>query len=136
LRAQLADPILVSYLREHSLDLALKCIQRKKERSMGVLVERENRLEVIEYYELDPSQEYPFAYAGMMAISFSFLRKMASIDLPLHRVWKKSGKKMAWKRERLIFDALHYAEKSGAVCYPAETIYAPIKTLEDASDNR
>jgi len=133
----LADPAdlkLIGYARETGADVVLKCVERKSpQESMGVLVEREGRIEVTEYIDLDPSQEYPYAYTGMMAIRFSFFRQMGKISLPVHWVQKQHPgyPHKVWKREKFIFDILPYAKKVLTLSYPRSQCYAPIKSAQD-----
>lgn len=123
-----ADRALISYLRSERADLAVKCIEQEEMgESMGALVEREGRLEIVEYTELDPLTEYPYRYTGMMAATLSFMKRLAGVDLPLHWVWKKDH----WKAERFLFDALFFADSAKAICYPRDQIYAPLKTLKN-----
>ncbi len=98
---------------------------------MGALVERRGRLEIMEYTETASSCFYPYSYTGMMACTMAFMEKMGNVDLPIHWVWKQFGSRWAWKGERFIFDALPYAERPEALCYPKEQVYAPLKSRED-----
>lgn len=127
----LADPAdvkLVGYAREGKADVVLKCVERKSpQESMGSLVERGGRIEVVEYIDLDPAAKYVYAYTGMMAIRLSFFRQMAEVDLPLHWVRKQN----LWKREKFIFDILPFAKKVLALSYPRSQCYAPIKSAQD-----
>ena len=126
-----ADPFLISHHRESKSDATLKCVERlRPDESIGAIVERNGRLEIVEYLDLNPREQYRYNNTGMMAMSLSFIRKMASIDLPLHSVRKKIGGKWVEKGERFIFDALKYADRVAAICYPREICYAPIKSLE------
>ena len=129
LLANPADPVFISYLRKKNADAAVKCIERKAgDAPMGALVEREGRIEILEYTEADRCMEYRYSYTGMIAMKHSFMKRMAKIELPLHWVWKKEGDSFAWKGERFIFDALPYATRAEALCYPREEIYAPLKS--------
>lgn len=135
LLAEPADPVFMSFMREKEADAGIKCIERKAgDPPMGALVRRADRLEIVEYTEVDPTFPISYCYTGMMALKLSFMQKMAKIDLPLHWVWKKSGDTFAWKGERFIFDALPYAEKAEALSYPSSQIYAPIKNKENLED--
>jgi hypothetical protein len=134
LLADPADPVFVSFARKTDADTALKCIERTAGDVMGALVEREGRIEVVEYIDADAAVQYRYSYAGMMAMKLSFMRRMANVDLPLHCVWKKAKDAFAWKREMFIFDALPYADRAKALCYPRGQIYAPLKSKENLAE--
>ncbi|MBX7066463.1 MAG: UTP--glucose-1-phosphate uridylyltransferase [Parachlamydiales bacterium] len=120
------DPKLFENLEE----VAIQCIEREEsDRSMGVLVEREGKIEVVEYTELDPAQTYKYAYSGQLAFDFSFFCKMGEKELPIH--WVQKGE--VWKGEQFIFDCLKYAEKVRPVCVDRKTHYAPIKGPESVA---
>ncbi len=52
------DPALIGYARERKADVVVQCIERSGlYPSMGALVEREGKLEVVEYTERDPLEE-------------------------------------------------------------------------------
>ncbi|MBU6446996.1 MAG: UTP--glucose-1-phosphate uridylyltransferase, partial [Verrucomicrobia bacterium] len=124
------DPKLLEGLEE----VTIQCIQREKEdRSMGVLVEREGRFEIVEYTELDPTQEYPYAYSGGLGFDFAFFCKMGDVDLPLHWVQKSVNGQQVWVGEQFIFDCLKYAKKVRPVCVDRKTHYAPIKGRESVA---
>jgi len=130
-----ADPIFLSYLQNRRADAVVKCVERKpKDVSMGALVTREGRLEIVEYTELDPSMDPRYSYIGMMAFTLSFMKRMAAVDLPLHWVWKKAGDRFAWKGERFLFDSLPFADEAAALCYPREKVYAPLKSKENLEE--
>ena len=126
------DPQLLSYLHREKADIAIKCIEKKEaDAPMGVLIEREGRLEVTEYTELDPDEHYRYCYTGMMALTISVFHRLKEVDFPLHLAWKKQGKNFVWKQERFLFDALGLADRALALCYPKEQIYAPLKKIEN-----
>ncbi len=126
--ADLADRSLVGFIRETDADIALKCIE--KEESTGVLVEREGKIEIVEYMELDPNEQYHYSNTGLMAISLPFFEKIKNVDLPLHFVKKNipGTKKVGWKGEKFIFDAFPFG-KVAALCVPKSSCYAPIKSM-------
>lgn len=127
-----ADPVLISCLRASKADVVVKCIeQHEAEPSMGALVERMGRLEIVEYTELDTLAEYRYRYTGMMAMTLAFMKRLAGSDLPLHWVWKQNGKLSAWKGERFLFDALALANHAEALCYPRNQIYEPLKSIKN-----
>jgi ADP-heptose:LPS heptosyltransferase len=130
----LGDPFdldLIAQTRAKKADVAVKCIEKTSlYPSMGMLVEKEGKYQVVEYTELDPSHEYRLAYSGQMAFDFSFFCKMADVTMPLHWVRKKLDRHWIWKGEQFIFDVLPFASRVEAVIAPRESCYAPLKSPE------
>lgn len=125
------DPLLISSLRMKNADIAVQCIERgAADRSMGVLVENGDKIEIIEYTDLDSTKEYKYAYSGQLAFSFPFFCKMGEVELPIHWVRKTMRGRPIWKGERFIFDVFPYAKKSCSLCVSRETHYAPVKGPE------
>ena len=125
------DPALITYARSEKADVVIQCIERSERYpSMGALVERAGKIEVVEYTELDPAETYKYAYSGQLIFDFSFFCKMADISLPLHWVRKRSDPIWIWKGEQFIFDVLPYASRARAVVAPRESCYAPLKGPE------
>jgi len=128
--SEIFSPPMVSHGYREKADAVVQCIERaKSDQSMGVLVEKKG-VEIVEYTELDPSQEYKYAYSGQLTFSFDFFCKMSEIELPFHWVRKKVDERWVWKGEQFIFDVLPYAACVRAVQVPRETHYAPIKGPE------
>ncbi len=130
-----ADRSLIQYARLKGSDAVIKCVLRESpSESMGAIVEREGRLEVLEYTDLDPSVSYVYSNTGMMAMKLSFLCQMAKVDLPVHWVKKSipGTKKWGWKGEKFIFDCFPFGEIS-ALCYSKKDCYAPLKSLDSLS---
>jgi len=130
------DAAMISYARETKADVVVKCLhQDEADPAMGRLVEKGDRIEIVEYTELDPTQDYQFAYCGQMVFDLSFFRHMAEIELPTHWVRKKIGAGLdailAWKGELYIFDVLPYTTRAKAICAPRATCFAPVKNLEN-----
>jgi ADP-heptose:LPS heptosyltransferase len=134
LLADPADPAFLSYMREKDADAGIKCIERKAGDAMGAVVEREGRLEIVEYTEADPSLHYPYSYAGMMAMKLTFMKRMTKVELPLHWVWKRASDRFGWKGEHFIFDALPFADQTVSLSYPRSQIYAPLKSKENLEE--
>ena len=129
-----ADASLIAHHRTSGAEATIKFVERiRSDESMGVLVAREGNLEIVEYLDLNPAEQYRYNYTGMMAMNLSFIRKIALIDLPLHPVRKKIDGKWVLKGERFIFDSLKYAEKTTSLCYTRESCYAPLKSLDQLS---
>ncbi len=132
------DRVTISYVDNplsHPLDpnlmqgeVAIQCIEREEgDHSMGVLVEREGKMEVVEYTEFDRSQKYKYAYSGQLGFDFAFFCQMGERELPLHWVEKAMDGTTVRKGEQFIFDCLPYAKKIHPVCVERATHYAPIK---------
>lgn len=125
------DPGLIYQARKEEADATVQCIERlKSDEKMGALVEKGDKIEIIEYTELNPDQEYKYAYSGQIAFALPFFRKMAQKELPLHWVRKKMEDRWIWKGEQFIFDAFPFASRVRAFEVPRETHYAPVKDLE------
>lgn len=109
-------------------DVVVQCIERTQEDlSMGVLVELEGKWQVVEYTELDPNQNYKYAYSGQIAFDFSFFCQMSNVELPIHWIYKKMAGKMVWKKETFLFDVFQYAKDIRLLCVEKQTHFAPIK---------
>ncbi len=122
------DPALIFHARAEQADATVQCIERnQQDRSMGVLVEKGEKIEIMEYTELDSSREYRYGYSGQIAFTLPFFCKMAQIDLPIHSVRKNIEGRWVWKREQFIFDVLPYAARARAFQVPRKTHYAPLK---------
>lgn len=125
------DSELIAHHLASQSDVTLKCIERlHPQESMGALVERCGRIEIVEYLDLDPALDYLYANTGIMVMSPSFLAKMAKRELPFHFVKKQFNGEFVLKCERFIFDAIPYALKVEAISAFRETCYAPVKSLE------
>lgn len=134
----LADPLdgtLIAYHRKMGSDVTLKCVERlSPQESMGALVERKGHIEIVEYLDLNRQETYRYNNTGMMVMNLSFMQEMASKELPIHWVEKKIDSKWVRKGEKFIFDALKYAKKVNALCYPRELCYAPLKSLDQLDE--
>jgi UDP-N-acetylglucosamine/UDP-N-acetylgalactosamine diphosphorylase len=143
----LADPFdaeLFGYHERNKNSITLKCCLKKEpQEKVGVLVQRQGKIEVVEYSELpekarfaaDPSGQLLYKYANLSLFCFSMeqIRELAvcSTTLPLHKSLKNAlqneKKTMAWKFETFIFDLLPHATKTGVLLYPRERCFAPLK---------
>ncbi|HSX11632.1 MAG TPA: UTP--glucose-1-phosphate uridylyltransferase [Chlamydiales bacterium] len=128
----LSDPFDAGLIaKARGSEVAVQCIERTPlYPSMGALVERSGRMEIVEYTDLDPAADYKLAYSGQMAFDLSFFRKMAEVPLPTHWVKKKLDDRWIWKGEQYLFDALPHASRVEAIVSPCETCYAPVKSRE------
>ncbi len=148
----LADPFqldLIGYNALHDNDMTIACITRENpEEHVGVLVEQDGKLKVVEYTELDDSErfarlsdgslKYPFANISYFAFSLSFIKKIRAHtpqDLPLHLARKKvtiDGREVSClKSEYFIFDLVNFADKVEALLLPRKDYFSPLKTKSD-----
>jgi NDP-sugar pyrophosphorylase family protein len=130
----LADPfdrVMIAEARRQQADVVAQCIERgPSDLSMGVIVEKEGKIQVVEYTDLDPTQEYKYAYSGALVFKYSFFCKMAEAELPIHWVKKSLDGKFVWKGEKFIFDVFPFARRVAPLCVYRDTHYAPIKGPE------
>lgn len=123
------DPGLIASI--HEADVAIQCIERNsQDQSMGALIEKDGKTQILEYTDLDPEQEYKYAYSGQLVFRFPFFCKMGKVKLPVHWVKKEVDGQAVWKGEHFIFDVFPFAKK--VRCFPVnrKTHYAPIKHAE------
>lgn len=152
----LADPFdqeLVGYQDLHKAQVTIKCTSRSSpEEKTGILVQRNGRIEVVEYSEFpeherlalneDGSMKHLCANLSLFCFDMEFIKELsAQKPLPLHLAHKavtyldETGKEiqperpMAWKFEQFIFDVLPLAEKIRALLYPRNVCYAPLKNF-------
>jgi UDP-N-acetylglucosamine/UDP-N-acetylgalactosamine diphosphorylase len=128
-----ADLRLFGQLQATQADVVVQCVLREDPKeALGALVEREGKIEIVEYFDLSSSATYFYSYTGTMVLSLSFLLSMQSYELPLHRVRKRPPgcANYVWKQEKFIFDALPFANRTIALSYPRRLCYAPLKSLD------
>lgn len=119
------DPALIGFRFENVLDAAMIAIKNEEEekKHMGALVDEGGEIRILEYYENEELAP-DVCNANLFCFSRSFLERAAKLELPYHCLKRKTGK----KQERFFFDALIIAEKTGALLYPKESCFAPLKT--------
>ncbi|MBI3900986.1 MAG: hypothetical protein HY324_02405 [Chlamydiia bacterium] len=88
----------------------------------------------MEYIELAPEISCHYRYTGMIAFQFPFFQRASQFSLPYHFAWKKRGNRFFWKREKLLFDVLPFANRIEVLSYPRKEIYAPLKKAQDLFD--
>lgn len=139
------DPELVGYLETQGYNLAVKAIFREDPlESVGVLVEKEGRIQVVEYTELPQEEKtsktaegnltHPCANITLFAMKLS---QIQDYELPLHLAHKAIPmqcdpsplKPNAWKFEKFIFDIFPLIERIGVLVYPRGECFAPLKNL-------
>lgn len=149
----LADPFdaeLIGYHHNQGSQVTVKCTPRKDPfEKEGILVTHENKVKVIEYSEFpenekhstnsDGSLKHICANLSMFVFQMDFIKKAVKENIPLHMAHKavkmlladgrstQSPEPNAWKFEKFIFDVLPLAEKVGALLYPRNRCFAPLK---------
>lgn len=128
----LADPFdarLVGHTAIHEADVTIKVVERiSVEEKVGVVVEREEGIRVVEYCHQELDLSHRWANLSLFCVKSSFSKKVRA--LPLHVV--KNGT----KRERFIFDMLPLAKRVEILPYPRNVCFAPLKDLGDVETVR
>jgi ADP-heptose:LPS heptosyltransferase len=120
------DPVMLEMAG--TSDVVVQCVRREStDLKMGALVEKEGKVEIVEYTELDSRRQYSHAYSGQMMFSLPFFVEMGKVDLPLHWVQKRVDGRLLWKGEQFIFDVLPFAKEAKVLQVPRKSHYAPIK---------
>lgn len=125
------------------LDVVIKGVKREsKEEKMGVLIEQDGHLQVLEYSELPSSLAAlcPYSSTGLLCFSISSLLNLYlnhHVELPFHIANKTTkiqdpktkAEKIVpvYKYEQFLFDLLPFFKQTAALIYPREEIYAPLK---------
>lgn len=145
----LADPFdaeLIGYHTRSCAQITLKAtIRASVAEAVGVIVERDGKVCVVEYTELPETDrqamgphglKYPVANLSLFCFSMDFSAELnqTPVDtLPLHLAYKpvqvlaSSEKIYAWKCERFIFDVLQKATRVAVLVYPRTECFAPLK---------
>lgn len=146
----LADPFdaeLIGFHHRHQHDVTIKCTPRRdNQEKVGVLVKKEGKIAVVEYLEIseeermainpDHSLKHYCANISLFCFNLNFIKhfELNKIKLPLHMI-KKPAKSLdspclpAWKFEYFIFDLLSFTSRVGALLYPRQSCFAPLKNL-------
>jgi UDP-N-acetylglucosamine/UDP-N-acetylgalactosamine diphosphorylase len=156
---EIADPEFLGAHLERAAEMSLKvCTKRDPAEGLGVIVQREGRLAIVEYTELTPAQKearrpdgrlrYLWGSVAIHVFAREFLERMATAGLPLHLAHKKvthcdeHGRPFkpatpnAYKFEKFIFDALPAARRAVALAFDRAEEFAPVKNAsgEDSPD--
>lgn len=144
----LAEPFdanLLGFHASHQVEVSVKCAARDgAEEKVGLLVEEEGRVEVVEYSEVgdeekyaqlsDGRWKYSWANLSLFCMEMTFMESLAKKEFPLHRAQKslskEAGSPKGWKKEKFIFDLLKFAKKVGVIAYSRESCFAPLKNRE------
>ncbi len=150
------DPELIGFHTSTNNEVTIKAILREDPaESVGVLMEREGKVRVIEYSEISDTErlavdatgglKYKYASISLFALDLAFVQKVGAEDeerMPYHLALKaayflnakgetvKSKSAVAWKFEKFIFDFLPLSKKVGIIAYPRKKCYAPLKNAE------
>jgi UDP-N-acetylglucosamine/UDP-N-acetylgalactosamine diphosphorylase len=154
----LADPFdaeLFGYHQRNQNEITVKCALRQRPlENVGLIVESEGKIKVIEYSEVSESDRvaldteghllFKCANLSLFCFSMEFIQRAATepaLSLPLHKALKSANcvdmekegvhykRAMIWKFERFIFDLLPQAARIKALLYPRENCFAPLKNL-------
>jgi UDP-N-acetylglucosamine/UDP-N-acetylgalactosamine diphosphorylase len=144
-------PLIALHLQKHNA-ITLAAVERlDPEESVGLVIEKEGKLRVVEYSEISHDEryardatgrlKYPLANISFFAFSLAFIEEMAAqkpLLMPLHRVKKELttaqkrllGKRESiklWKSEYFIFDLLSFTNKSSSILLDREDTFCPLK---------
>lgn len=138
----LADPFdaesvgLINRLRAQAV---LKAVERlSPEEPMGLLINRNNHLKVIEYSERPPHLiNIPFSSTGLFCFSMEWISHLQARPpcLPLHLAHKSAPiyqkghqeQQFVWKSEKFLFDLLDVCKQPAVFLCPRDETYAPLK---------
>jgi UDP-N-acetylglucosamine/UDP-N-acetylgalactosamine diphosphorylase len=141
----LADPYDADFLGFHQhahADATIKATWRDDPtENVGVIVRQSEKIQVVEYSEIDPLERqrrdadgqlvHRLANLSLFCFSMDFMQRMAQTPLPLHVAKKvvdgSQGKLLAQKSEYFVFDALAFAEKTAIFVVPRRHCFAALK---------
>ena len=131
----LADPFdaeLIGFHHRLQLEVTAKAVQRiSAEEKMGVLADIDGRLHILEYSELPANApSFPYLNTGLFCFSIPWVQHLydtLKVTLPWHLARKTMGTTAIWKYEKFLFDLLALSKRTGALIYPREESYAPLK---------
>ncbi len=133
------DPELCGFHAEMGSQITVKGVRKEDpEEKMGVILEEEGKIRVVEYTEIsDAFKRLPdlIGNTSLFCFSADFVPAAAAASLPWHIVQKEvkvgSERIKGWKFETFIFDLMEYASKINVLVYPRNKTYAPLKSLAD-----
>ncbi|MCE5293545.1 MAG: UTP--glucose-1-phosphate uridylyltransferase [Chlamydiales bacterium] len=141
----LFQPDLIGLHAQKGNDITVVGITRNTpQEQVGVLVEKDNKLAVVEYSEMHDSErlatnqngslKYPLANISYFCMSMDFAKKMVQLDksvLPIHKAKKKVQSSYFYKSEYFIFDLLAFCHKAEVLLLPRTQYFAPLKSSAD-----
>jgi len=138
----LADPFDRDFLGFHvsqRLEASIQAVERKPGENVGVLVQKEGKVQVVEYSEwsenLDVNQKKLLGNTGLYCFSFAFIASLVKEreELPLHMAWKcrnPTTQEKVGKSEFFLFDVFSYAKKTAVLVRPRKECFSPLKQKE------
>lgn len=129
----LAEPFDMELLSRHiaeNSDAVLKVVKREAKDNFGLIAEKEGKICVAEYFEVDDHAPYHYVNAGTYLFTMDFVKEAAENFslLPLHFAKKKAGV----KSEYFIFDNLRFATHISLALAKREDCFAPVKDVKSA----
>ncbi|NGX30836.1 MAG: putative uridylyltransferase [Chlamydiae bacterium] len=127
----LADPQDVDFLSHHLFhqnEVTIKAIKSEAEANMGLLVQNDNHLEVVEYsdpYFEQALQSSSFYNTGIYCLQSTFLQRLRPTSF--HLVKKQN----TYKPEGFIFDHFAKANKIGLQIDEKSRCFCPLKEPKD-----
>lgn len=143
--AQPFDVEMVGCLKRNDAEVVVKGTRRlNAQEKVGVFVESNKRLKVLEYTELGLNKEGDFiANLSYMCFAINQFKEMAKVELPLHKNLKKvpfwdmesecqmiPSEPLFWKFEKFIFDVLPYNTRIEVLECPRSQCFAPLKNAK------
>jgi len=109
------------------VELVLRGVKRKgADEKIGVILKGKT-LKVEEYTEATYLNRNFLGNTGIFSCSLDFVKRAASISLPLHTVRKKIEDRWISKKEYFIFDLFPYAKTFKLLLSDRKKYFAPIK---------
>lgn len=147
---EIADPLFIGFHLKAGADISTKvCTKRDPQEGLGVVAVRDGRSMIVEYSELTPAQMQArrsdgrlnllFGSVAIHVFSVAFLKREATVALPLHIAFKKvpyvnsEGQCVkpdgpnAYKFEKFIFDVIPEAKVAINVEFDRLQEFSPVK---------
>lgn len=134
------DYELFGFHERQNNELSIQTIKKTEPtEKVGTLTQVKQTISVLEYGEFTDTSTEQYANIGLYCFSMDFIKKASEMQLPMHRA-KKAVKMWpneeipkepnAWKFEEFVFDAFLAANRAGALIFPREQTFAPVKNTE------
>lgn len=140
----LADPFdaeLIGFHASNDCEITLKCVEKiLPEERVGVVVDTESRIAIVEYSEMDTEErtertedgklKHRCANTGLFCFSMDFIeRAIGETRLPWHLTYKPVSLDgpQGWKFETFIFDYMSATRAIKALLFPRDRCFAPLK---------
>ncbi|NGX46376.1 MAG: putative uridylyltransferase [Chlamydiae bacterium] len=126
------DPSFLGAMRRTGADVGVRAVKRNSPaEEVGVLGQKEGKLAIIEYSELQGGENWPLAHTGLLAFTMDFAKRVRDQEMPIHYARRERDGKEVLKQETFLFELLAFAESPIARLYPRESCFAPLKSPED-----